>query len=137
MNRHKDVEFVQFHVRLPKELVEKFQAVRVKHKTTDCALIHALMQATVKGDELGVIKIGSENPSIIQIVEQFASRPRGHGKYDTTSMPGFEPEAPSVYCVFCGGFSGGLVFCQRHGSDWLPASRCADCPSNWFKKQNL
>jgi hypothetical protein len=135
MKVHRDVEFEHFHVRLPRAKVEEFKEFCRRHNTTTCHMILAMIDAYIEGDKRGLIQIGSTNPAIVHLQQFFASRPRGHGKYDTTSMLGFEPETPRVYCVFCGGFSGGLVFCQRYGSDWLPASRCADCPSNWFKKK--
>jgi hypothetical protein len=135
LGHHKDVEFAQFNVRIPKARRDWIVSYCQRHNTTTCHLLLAFCSFLEEGEKHGNIILGSPNPTFFVLQEYFMAKPRGHGKYDTTSMMGFEPEAPSVYCVFCGGFSGGLVFCQRYGSDWLPASRCADCPSNWFKKK--
>ena len=135
MNKHPDVEFVRLSVRLPREKVEKFKEFCRRHKTTTCALVNALLTAVEKGDELGVVDLAASNPVIVQLQEFYASRPRGHGKYDVSHNVAEYGVTPQVYCVFCGGFSGSLVFCQRYGSNWLPSARCVECPSNWFKKK--
>jgi len=135
MRVHKDVEMVQLNVDLPKDVRAVFVEVCHRHHTTSCHVLYSLIKAFIEGEKRGLVDLSTKNPVTVQVVNLFAAHPRGHGKYDTTSMMGFEPEAPSVYCVFCGGFSGGLVFCQRHGSNWIPIGRCAECPSNWFKKK--
>ena len=98
---HNDIEWKDFHVRLPKESVDKFQAVCKKHKTTTCNVILHLMNATVKGDEMGVIDLASSNPLVIQMVSFFGARPRGHGKYDFSSLLGRESLGSSDKCAFC------------------------------------
>jgi hypothetical protein len=135
MRVHRDVEFVQLKVRVPRDVKDGFLAVCKKHHATACHVIYVLMKATVKGDEVGVLDLSMKNPFIVQMQHYFPARPRGHGKYDVAEMGTIVPSDPRVYCAFCGGFSGGLVFCQRYGSDWLPSSRCEGCPSNWFKKK--
>lgn len=86
MNKHKDVEFKDFHVRLPKAEVESFEKVCERHKTTTCSLIFALMQAAVKGEETGIVDVSTANPLIVQVNHFFAALPRGHGKYDVAAM---------------------------------------------------
>lgn len=93
------------------------------------------MDAAVLGDKMGVVKLSGPNPFVVQMQEFFMAKPRGHGKYDFGALQGFEPANPRVFCAFCGGFSGSLVHCNRYGADWIPAGRCVECPSNWFKKK--
>ena len=92
-----------------------------------------LMDAAVLGDEHGVIKLDGPNPFVVQMQSFFASRPRGHGKYDVASAVGFEPTIPQVLCVYLDGFSGGKIFCQRYGAAWLSASKCDGCSKNRFQ----
>ena len=132
---HRDVEWKRLSVRLPKEKVVEFEEFCRRHNTTTCHMVLAMIDAYVEGDKRGLIQIGSTNPAVVHLQQFFASRPRGHGKYDVGALGGFEPSPPQVYCAFCGGFSGSLVFCQRYGSNWLPSSRCVDCTSNYFKKK--
>ena len=134
MKVHKGVVFRDLHVRLPVGRVEWFLAFCRKHNTTTCNMVLAMLDAYEAGEKAGVTVIGGANPVIAQVNTIVASRPRGHGKYDVAGLGTYIPNGPQVYCAFCGGFSGSLVFCQRYGSNWLPSARCVECPSNWFKK---
>lgn len=135
MNKHGDVEFARLSVRLPREKVERFKEFCKRHKTTTCALINALLTAVEKGAELGVVDLTSANPSIVQVQEFYASKPRGHGKYDTTYMAAPESSRPNVLCLYLDGVRAGEVFCQRFGGMWHPASRCGECPKNRLQKK--
>jgi len=134
MKVHRDVEFEHFHVRLPRAKVEEFKEFCRRHNTTTCHMILAMIDAYIEGDKRGLIQIGSTNPAVVHLQQFFASKPRGHGKYDLAGLGAAAPSAPQVYCVFCGGFSGSLVHCNRHGPNWIQIGRCVGCPSNWFKK---
>lgn len=97
MKAHKDVEFAQVHVRVPKKVAEAFLAVCKKHKTTSCHLLYTLMKATVKGDEIGVVELGAKNPFMVNVISFFGGRPRGAHKYDLTPLLG-DPLSRAVSC---------------------------------------
>ena len=63
----------------------KFKEICDKHGTTTCMLLDNLISATIKGEELGVIKIGSPNPVIIQVQEYFTGKPRSWQKVPVES----------------------------------------------------
>lgn len=125
---------------------DEFKELCRVHGVTTCHLFNSFMFAMVEAFKRGSkvewdpktenlrAQLGS-NPITINLTQNFPARPRGHGKYEFLQKDAWEKVAPQVYCAFCGGFSGSLVFCQRYGSNWLPSSRCAECPSNFFKKK--
>lgn len=126
MRVHRDVKWKRLTVRLPAELVDRFYKVVRDHKTTTCAVVHSLVQAVVKGEELGVFKLSSSNPSYVVIQEFFNARPRGHGKYDLSGLEPVVAEAATPKCVVCGApavgeavqYNGHRVpFCFKHR--WL------------------
>ena len=125
---HGDVDWRQFHVRLPAELVERFQAVCKKHKTTTCGLIHSLMVACVVGDEKGDVQIGASNPLTINLVEAFNALPRGHGKYDLSALA-VDPLTAVARCPHLDHrdwVSGRLGWC-RDVKRWVTLELCAGC----------
>jgi hypothetical protein len=125
---------------------DEFKELCRVHGLTTCHLFNSFMFAMVEAFKRGSrvewdpktenlrAQVGS-NPIVVNLTQNFPARPRGHGKYDVGALGGFEPSSPRVYCAFCGGFSGSLVFCQRYGSNWLPSARCVDCTSNFYKKK--
>lgn len=130
MRVHRDVEFAQFKIRVPKDVKDGFMAVCRKHHATACHVLYVLMKATVKGDELGILDLSMKNPFIVQMQHYFASRPRGHGKYEAAGLAGSEPATPAVLCVFSDGYHEGKVFCQLYGAGWVEAGKCVSCPKN-------
>jgi len=98
-------------------------------------MILAMIDAYIEGEKRGLIQVGSPNPVIIHLQQFFASRPRGHGKYDVASATPGAGSNPAVLCLYLDGVYGGEVFCQWVGGLWIPASRCMDCPKNRLKKK--
>ena len=87
MRTHQDIEFSQVHVRIPKDVADKFMSICKKHKTTSCHVIYTLMKSMIKGDETGVIDLAAKNPLIVQMISHFGGAPRGAKKYDLIPIP--------------------------------------------------
>ncbi|MBA7704493.1 hypothetical protein ES703_113305 [subsurface metagenome] len=87
MNSHRDVEFMDVHVRVPKDVGKKFMGVVRKHKTTSCHLIYTVMKAIIKGDETGMVDLAAKNPLIVHMTSIFGGAPRGSRKYDLIPIP--------------------------------------------------
>lgn len=97
MRTHKDVEFTELHVRIPKDVADAFKKVYTKHKTTSCHLLYTLIKATVKGDETGMIDLSAKNPLIVNMVSFFGGRPRGRRKWDLKPLL-VDPLSRAVSC---------------------------------------
>ena len=121
MRVHRDIEWARLSVRLPKSLVEEFKELAKRHNTTTCQLIHSMLTALIEGEKRGVVQIGSSNPVIINLVNVFNARPRGHGKYDFSALV---PDDQT--CSLCNRravwacadtYGKELLLCDRHA--WL------------------
>lgn len=128
MNRHKDVEFENFTVRLPKDICRRFREVCRKRNTTTCHVIYSVLTSIVEGEKLGVVNIATHNPLVINLNTFIAAKPRGHGKYDFSDFEGI-PLEPK--CVLCGApaiaegvqYNGWRFgYCERHFwlRNWAP-----------------
>ena len=135
MRVHRDVEMVKAGFRVPKELWGVFVEACRRHHTTTCHVLYSLIKAFVEGEKRGVVDLSTKNPVVIQVVNLFGARPRGHGKYDPLGGVGSEPMALGVMCFYLSGFVGGEVYCQWLGGSWVPVSRCAECPKNRLRKR--
>jgi len=128
MNAHPEFKWKRLSVRLPADLVDRFAEICRKHKTTQCAVIHSLVQAVIQGDELGVVKIPSGNPLYVVIQDFYAAKPKARGKY--VPPAGFEPAGP-FEVPRCGYVQrvdprAGEVFCSR-ARTWVKPEVCRGC----------
>jgi len=128
MKVHRDLKWKRLCVRLPAELVDRFSEVCAKHKTTQCAVIHGLVQAVIQGEKLGVVKLNSSNPMYVVIQDFYAARPKARGKY--VPPAGFEPGGPFEF-PRCGYVqrvdpAAGEVFCSR-ARTWVRPEVCRGC----------
>jgi hypothetical protein len=135
MRVHKDVEMVQLNVDLPRDVRAAFVEVCHRHHTTSCHVLYSLIKAFIEGEKRGLVDLSTKNPVTVQVVNLFASRPRGHGKYDAARVVDARSDEAAVLCLYCDGVRGGEVFCQRFGAVWVPASKCSACPKNRFQKK--
>jgi len=99
---HRDVEFENFTVRIPKAKAARFREICRQHNTTTCHLILTLMDAVEEGVKTGLVKIGGANPVAIQVVTMVNARPRGHEKYDFFDARYYEDTRGEKRCVVCG-----------------------------------
>ena len=134
MRVHRDVEFAQLNVDLPRALKDAFVEACRRHHTTTCHVIYCLVKAFVEGERRGLVDLSTKNPVVVQVVNLFGARPRGRGKYDF-GMAGLEAASPvGVMCFYLGGFVGGEVYCQWLGGSWVSMDRCAECSRNRLRK---
>jgi len=128
MRVHRDVKWKYLRVRLPAELVDKFYEVVKKHKTTTCSLIHHLVLATVKGDEMGVIDLAAKNPITIQLQSFYAARPKAPGKYafPLEFKPAGQFEVPRCDLLQSVSVGTGEVYCGGAGT-WVSPEKCRKC----------
>lgn len=84
MNKHKDVEFRQFNIRIPKEKRDAFMALCAKHNVTSCHMMLAMIDAYLKGDECGLTLVGSKNPQIVHIQQFFNTSPGIRDKFQVS-----------------------------------------------------
>ena len=127
-------EFDRLVVSLPKARKDWFLDYCKRHNSTSCHVLLAMFTLMETGEKQGATVLGSANPQYFVLQEFFGSRPRGHGKYDTTSMVGFGEGHAGVLCLWCDGARPGEIFCQRYGAAWVPESKCTDCSKNRFQK---
>jgi len=131
MRVHRDVEFKRFSVRLPRELVDRFDEVVRRHKTTRCAVIHGIVQAVVQGEKLGLVKLNSANPMYVVVQDFYAARPKARGKY--VPPPRFEPgrlfEVPRCGLIQSVSLESGEVYCGGAGT-WVSPEKCRKCSFN-------
>lgn len=127
MRVHRDVRMAQLNVDLPKDLKDRFVEVCRKHHTTTCHVIYTLVKAFLEGEERGLVSLATHNPVVVQVVNLFGARPRGHGKYSFAGD--LSSGTPRVLCLYMDGVDGEEVFCQRYGA-WVPSSRCFQCDKN-------
>ena len=128
MNKHRDIEFSDVHVRVPKDVADKFMDVVKKHKTTSCHLVYTLMKATIKGDESGMVDLGAKNPLIVQMNSFFGGAPRGRNKYAVFPIP-FGPLEEALRCDYLHQkewSEGRFGWCSRCGR-WVTPNNCLGC----------
>lgn len=130
MNRHRDVEFVDVHVRVPKSVADGFKAVYTKHKTTSCHLLYTLMKATIKGDEVGMVDLGAKNPLVVNMMSFFGGRPRGRNKYVLEKvLAGPLSEATDCRWLRHKEWNRGRLGWCRQFRRWVTPARCVSCVS--------
>jgi hypothetical protein len=135
MGHHKDVEFAQFNVRLPKERRDWVVNYCKRHNTTTCHLLLAFCSFLEEGEKHGNIILGSPNPTFFVLQEYFGAKPRGHGKYDVAAATPYSVTSDRILCLYLDGVDGDQVFCQRRGGLWVPVAFCSSCPKNRFQKK--
>jgi len=125
---HKDVEFAELHVRLPKEKVEGFKAFCKRHNSTTCHMVLSMIDSYLEGDKRGLIVVGSPNPAIVHLQQFFNARPRGKRKYDVAPIP-FGPLEDALRCdhlhqkEWAEGRFGWCSVCGR----WVTPANCVSC----------
>jgi len=100
MKVHKG-EYVRTTIYAKRGLWKKFNEVCRKHKTTTCRVLQALIEATIKGEELGAVdlsKIAAPNPVIININQTFLGKPRSAWKVPVFSVT----HETELQCEICG-----------------------------------
>jgi len=142
MKVHKG-EYVRTTIYAKRGLWKRFDEVCRKHKTTTCHVLQALIEAAIKGEELGAVdlsKLAAPNPVIIQVNQTFLGKPRSALKVPVAEYT-HEVELP---CEVCGGpafalhskrLEGGwthIAVCEQHhrealrswyGDAWIPLGR--------------
>jgi len=107
---------------------EPFKALCKRHKTTTCHLLGALIDAALKGDELGVVTVGAPNPAVIQVTHNFIGAPRSKWKFPLpVPFVGRVPVCESAYRVHA---QNGTIACSRWGRG-VSAAECERCP--WLR----
>jgi len=124
LRKHRDIEWETFNVRLPRETVQRFKELCERHNTTTCHLINAILQGLFEGEKLGVLKIGSPNPIIIQVTETFLGKPRSAWK---VPIPRESLRWPPS-CVHADDFHrfAREVACTSQ-RDWVKLAECWSC----------
>jgi len=100
MKVHKG-EYVRTTIYAKRGLWKKFDEVCRKHKTTTCRVLQALIEAAIKGEELGAVnlsKIAAPNPVIININQTFLGKPRSAYKTLLSEVI----HETSLECEVCG-----------------------------------
>ncbi len=128
MRKHRDIEFKQLHVRIPKDVADQFLDMCRRHKTTSCHMIYTLMKMTVKGEKMGVVDLGAKNPVVIQMISNFGGAPRGKKKYELLPIPyGHMEEALRCDHLRHREFEvGRLGWCSKCGR-YVTPSNCLGC----------
>jgi len=105
---------------------ERFNEVCKAHNTTTCQLLGALIRAAVKGEEMGVIDVGSSNPAIVQVHQYFMGKPRSGLKFP---VPGEALGSLRGRCPECGSYD---IYEQKDpfGSEFR-TGRCKKCGADW------
>jgi len=123
MKVHKG-EYVRTTIYTKRGLWKRFDEVCRKHKTTTCHVLQALIEAAIKGEELGAVdlsKIAAPNPVIINVNQTFLGKPRSVYKTLLSEVI-HETELPGVIC--------GAVAIALHGkqvlNDWTYVAVCED-----------
>jgi len=140
MKIHKGEGYRRTSIHVRTDLWEKFKELCKKHNTTTCHFLMALIEAAIKGEEVGVIRVGAPNPAIINIHQYFLGKPRSAWKVPVAEYT-HEVELP---CEVCGGPAFALhskrleagwthiAVCERHhreaersfyGDAWIPLDR--------------
>jgi len=123
---HRDVDWMNFTVRVPRSVVEDFKDLCRRHNTTTCQLIYAAMKAYLRGDKLGVVDLVSPNPLVIHINEYFLGRPRSSLKTFLKSVPGFPSLIPRCRYASSLNLDRAEIYCRGSG-DWVMLQGCLRC----------
>ncbi|MEM2174374.1 MAG: hypothetical protein ABIM21_00430 [candidate division WOR-3 bacterium] len=123
----KEEEYCDFHVKIPKSICVKFKELCKKHNTTTCHVIMTLMQACIKGEEIGVINLASPNPILINITHNFLGVPRSRYKICLQD----NEKALLQRCPCCG--SSKIILFKN--TPFLEGI-CKNCNSEWLIKPN-
>ena len=128
MKAHKG-EYQRTTIYVPRDLWKEFDEKCKDHKTTTCALLKVLIEATLAGVDSGVIdlhRIGSPNPVFIQVNEVFLGKPRSAWKQrlDIDAVARLQRRCPD-----CG--STGIYEFNPEGTSYLDA-RCPKCGARWL-----
>lgn len=105
---------------------EKFKEICRAHNTTTCQLLGALIRATIKGEEMGVIDVGSSNPAIVQVHQYFMGKPRSGLKFP---VPGEALGPVRGRCPECGSYD--IVETLSPFGDGFRSGRCNRCKALW------
>jgi len=123
MKVHKG-EYLRTNIIVKRSLWNRFNEVCRKHKTTTCHVLQALIEAAIKGEELGAVdlsKIAAPNPVIININQTFLGKPRSVYK-----VPVFERVHEfSLECEVCGEPAYAL-HSKRVCGGWAHVAVCED-----------
>lgn len=135
MKVHKKDEYFATKIVVPRPLWEEFDDVCKKHKTTTCQVIKALVEATLAGENAGLVTIPSTNPIMVQVNHVVLGAPRGrysHIKAEELGRAIATANIGPVGCPWIGGIKEGQVLCRNRGSVWIDSSECVSCSSNWI-----
>ena len=95
-----------------REVWERFKKLCHEHHTATCSALNALLEAMVKAAEAGLpVPIVSQNPIVIQVVQQFiGSKPRGKKEVleVTPTLPANLPVCRYAIALYAR--TGGLLF---------------------------
>ena len=116
--------FKRFCVSLPVGDVEWFKDFARRHNSTTCHLLKTMIDAFRKGEELGVVKVGSPNPVVVNLYQMFLGKPRSGWKVEVPPSREAGPVCPSCtsqdVCVF------------RQSGSGLIEGRCSFCGVEWL-----
>lgn len=128
MRKHRDVEFEDFHIRIPKEVKDAYMKLCKKHKTTSCHLTYTFMKMVIQGEKMGVVDLGAKNPLVIQMISNFRGAPRGRNKYRLPAGP-WDPLSRALFCGHLhhrDDFQGKIGWCSRCGR-YVTPTICQGC----------
>ena len=126
MKVHKK-EYLRTTIYVHRERWRIFNEVCLKHKTTTCHVLDALVTAMNEGEKLGVVdlgKIASPNPVIINISHTFLGKPRSPYKVNIGALP-----ALGQRCPVCGS---PMIREFKPSVGELREGRCLKCPARWL-----
>lgn len=129
LKRHRDLEWVNLTIRVPKAMAERFKAACKSHNTTTCLVISSIIEAVLKGQDMGVVDLArlvGPNPLVVTMHEYFMGRPRGHYR---VPVSGELFPSPRGRCPECGSSD---VYEQKDpfGSEFR-TGRCKKCGADW------
>jgi len=126
LKAHRGHRFVRTTIWADRDEWDRFDRFCRDHHTTTCGLLGTLIKATLKGAEMGVIDVGTKNPVIVQVTEQFFGRPRGASRVPVG--PGFVPQFSAAQpCHLCGEPAVFRVWFKPARRAWRPRFLCAAC----------
>lgn len=126
MKRHKGEGLQRTSIWVHGEKWDWFKGYCKKHNTTTCHLLDSIIDLVKKGDERGVVTLGSSNPVILQLHEYYLAGPRSRYK-----IP-FDPSRVAhnvqpVHCPLCGSKKVRVM----QTSDGFVEGRCG-CGAEWL-----
>ena len=135
MGHHKDVEFRRLSVRFPRERLDWFLDYCQRHNTTSCHLLLTFFDMLEAGEKTGSVVVGSPNPTVFVLNQHFASRPRGHGKYDFPRLFGSGCCGDEGECFICG--KPAVVECFSPGTRRVPLCKRHCFYKNMFEQYRV